>query len=253
MRKLLIIFLMVFSLQAWAQPNMRIGLNASTIYDFSNNKIYEYLSSYTSINSYFPFRTGVDIMVRFPRNMSILFGYKILYQYMEVNLYTSMIGQQFNAYRNFTSEIPILFRYDGIQLNEHNGLSVEAGFSLDISSPAQRTFGKYRQELDYIVTKTWGYFYSQTRPTCVPSIECSIGLFNSSTKKPGFLELSVNFHYNIQNAIKNQFNYSYSDGIGNTTNDTYIFNTRNKYFCLSMDYYLPFKIDFTSNKKQEKT
>lgn len=247
MRKLLIIIFLFSTFQSFTQSEISFGVGASSIIDFDFQQIYEYKTSYTTINSYFPFKAGVDLKFRFAPDFSFITGYSLLYRYMEVNLYTTTVGDIFNGYKMFTSEIPLLFRYDGILKSDNFSLYCELGGSLDFMYAEQSVFGGYREVLDYIVVAQWGYFYTMNLPSGItPSFQGGLGFQNKIGNNNGILQVGINYHFQNPKKISNEFDYYYDNGVGKITKESYNFLTRSTYLAVDIKYYLPFKIKFKS-------
>jgi hypothetical protein len=172
---------------------------------------------------------------------------------MEVNLYTTTVGDIFNGYKMFTSEIPILFRYDGILKSYNFSLYCELGGSLDFMYAEQNVFGGYREILDYIVVARWGYFYTMNLPSGItPSLQGGIGFQNKIGNNKGILLVGVNYHFQVPEKISNEFDYYYDNGVGNITKEEWNFFTRSTYIGLNLKYYLPFNINLGKTKDHKK-
>ena len=253
MRKIVVIISLFIGVQTFAQSELTFGVSAATIIDFDFQKIYEYKKTYTTINSYYPTKLGVDVMYRFAPNFSFITGYNFLYRYMEVNLYTIIVDNYFYGYKMFTSEIPLLFRYDGILNNDNFSLYCEFGGSLDFMYAQEAVFGGYKERPDFIGTATWGYFYTMNLPLGVtPAIQGGIGFNNKIGKNKGVLDVGITYHYQAPKNISNEFDYYFQDGVGNTTKEDWNFNTRSTYLALSLKYHLPVNLKFKDNKKANK-
>ncbi len=244
MRNIAVLVSLFIVVQSFSQSEIKFGLGASSIIDFDFQQVYEFKTSYTSVNSYFPFKVGVDVSFDITPNHSIITGYYLLYRYMEVNLYTKTVGDYFYGYKMFTSEIPILYRYSGILKSDNFSLYCELGGSFDFMYAQESVFGGYREILDYIVVAKWGYFYTMNLPTgFTPSIQGGFGFKNKIGKNKGLLQVGITYHYQLPKKISNEFDYYYEDGVGNVTKEEYNFYTRSTYLALSLKYYLPFGIN----------
>ncbi len=243
MRKFLVIASLFIAFQTIAQPDIKFGISASAIIDFDFQQIYEYKTSYTTVNSYYPFKMGIDVMFRITPHHSIITGYNLLYRYMEVNLYTTTVGDYFYGYKMFTSEFPLLYRYDGILASDNFSLYCELGGSLDFMYAEENVFGGYREILDFIVIAKWGYFYTMNLPIgFTPSIQGGFGFKNNIGNNKGILQVGISYHYQIPKNISNEFDYYYDSGIGNITKADWNFFTRSTYLGLNLKYYLPYSI-----------
>lgn len=253
MRKFLVIVSLFIAFQTFAQPDLKFGISASSVIDFDFQQTYEYQEAYTSINSYYPFKVGLDLTFRLAEDFSICTGYNFLYRYMEVNMYTNTVGNYFYGYKMYTSEIPLLFKYDGILKNDNFSLYCEFGGTLDFMYAQQSVFGGYREILDYIVVAKWGYFYTMNLPQSItPAIQGGVGFQNKIGNNKGILQVGVSYHYQIPKNISNEFDYYHDDGVGNITKEEWNFLTRSTYLGLDLKYYLPFKVKFKNSEKSSK-
>jgi hypothetical protein len=252
MRKIVLLIILFTGVQAFGQSELSFGIGASSIIDFDFQRIHEYKTSYTTVNSYFPMKVGADVMWRIAPNYSIITGYSFLYRYMEVNMYTSTVDELFYGYKMYTSEIPLLFRYDGILKKDHFSFFIELGGNIGFMYAQQNIFGRYKERPDFIGTATWGYFYTMNLPSGpIPAIQGGIGFNNTIGETRGMLEVGISYNYQVPKKISNEFDYYYQDGVGNTTKEDYNFNTRSTYLALSLKYHLPFKIKLSNDQKNQ--
>lgn len=250
MRKFFIFVSFFCVFQTFAQHDLKFGISASSIIDFDFQQIFEYKKSYTAINSYYPFKLGLDLNYQVKPNFSIITGYSFLYRYMEVNLYTTTVGDYFYGYKMFTSEIPLLIRYDGILKNNNFSLFCELGGSLDFMYSQQSVFGGYREVLDFIVVAKWGYFYTMNLPLiATPAIQGGFGFQNKFENNHGILQVGINYHYQILKDISNEFDYYYDSGLGEFAKEDWNFFTRSTYLALDLKYYPPLKRKLKGSEK----
>ena len=252
MKKFFLFIFLISATLSFAQPNIKFRLSASSIVDFSFLKVYEFKTSYTSVHSYYPFKTGLNVMFKLPPHLSLSTGYNFLYRFMEINMYTTTVGDLCYGYRMYTSEIPLLLRYDWNSRNEHVGFFTELGTSFDFMYAEKNVFGRYRQIQDFIVVATWGYFYTMNLPKgFTTALQGGFGFVNNLGEGKGIIEFGANYHYQPKQKIANNFVYYYDNGLGNVTKENYNFLTRSSYFAIDFKYYLPFKINLQKDKNKD--
>lgn len=250
MRKLLVIITIFCSLYTFAQTDLKFGITASSIVDFDFQKIYEYQKANTTINSYYPFKVGADLSLQLSSDFSISTGYCLLYRFMEVNLYTITVGNIFNGYKMFTSEIPLLLKYNGILKKDKFSFFCELGGSLDFMYAQQSVFGGYKERPDYIGVAKWGYFYTMNLSSGITAaLQGGFGFQNKIGKNKGILQVGISYHYQIPKSISNEFDYYYADGVGNVTKEDWDFYTRSTYLGLNLKYYFPIIIKLKNADK----
>jgi len=253
MKNIAILVSLFIVIQSYSQSEIKFGIGASNIIDFNFQQVYEYKKSYTSVNSYFPFKVGVDLHFDISQNHSIVTGYNLLYRYMEVNLYTTTIGDHFYGYKMFTSEIPILYRYSWALKSDNFSMFCELGGSFDFMYARESVFGGYKEVLNYIVVAKWRYFYTMNLPSgFTPSIQGGLGFNNKIGKKGGTIQVSVNYHYQVPKKISNELYYYYEDGLGTIATEESNFFTRSTYLGFNLKYYLPFSIKLKNCEKTKK-
>jgi hypothetical protein len=249
MRNIVFIITFFIGAQTFAQSEIKFSIGAGSIIDFDFQQVYEYEKAYTSVNSYFPVKAGFDVQFSLTPKYSIITGYSFLYRYMEVNLYTIIVDNHFYGYKMFSSEIPLLFRYNGIFKNDNFSVYCELGGSLDFMYAQQSVFGGYKERPDFIGTATWGYFYTMNLPLGVtPAIQGGFGFTNKIGQNMGKVEVGISYHYQVPKNISNEFDYYYQDGVGNTTKEDWNFYTRSAYLALNLKYQLPIHIKLRNNK-----
>lgn len=250
MKRFFIILLLILTFNSFAQTNLKFGISASSIIDYDFSNVYVFKSSFTTVNSHFPFKSSLNLQFNLSPKFSIISGYNLIYRYMEVNLYTTTVGALFYGCKMYTSEIPLLFRYNVNFEKSQLDLFCELGATFDYMYSTENVFGRYREILDFIIITTWGYFYTLNFPTpFIPAVHAKIGLSNEIGDDKGSFEVGVSYHYQIPKKIANEIIYYYNDGVGNVTRDNYEFFTRSSYLGIDFSYYLPFKITFSNHKK----
>ena len=251
MRKFFALVLLILTLNSFAQTKLKIGLSASSIIDYDFSNVYFFKSSFTSINSYFPFKSGVNLKLELSPHVSIISGYQLTYRFMEINMYTTTVGNLFYGSKMYVSEIPLLFRYELGFKESHLGLFCELGPTFDFMYATENVFGRYREILDFIVITTWGYFYTLNFPTTfIPAFQAKIGYTNKIGNNKGVLDVGISYHYQLSKKIANELIYYYDDGVGNITKDNSEFFTRSSYLGIDFSYYFPFQINFLTAKNK---
>lgn len=239
MKNLLTIIALLLVMHTLGQSKLNVDFSAGSFMDFSFQQVYEYKSSFVSVNSYYPFKTGLEVQARLSPHWSVVTAYQFLYRFMEVNCYTSVIGNRFNGYKMFTHEIPLRIRYQDIFQKQNMALFAEAGGSVDFMWAQQEVFGGFRELQDYIVVARWEYYYTMKLPALAPALHMAVGLSNTLGNHDHTFAIILEYHHQLPPKISNEFYYYYCDGVGNITNETYQFYTRSAYLGVKIQYALP--------------
>ncbi|MFC2101082.1 hypothetical protein ACFLRZ_04550 [Bacteroidota bacterium] len=246
MKRIIFTLILLISMNTYAQKFLKMAILGGAIYDYSLSEIYGFKGSYVSLNTYYPFKAGFQVAYSFNNHLSAMSGYHFQYRYLEVNMYTSNVGNIFDGTKIMTSEIPLFLKYTrNINSGDHFSILGELGISIDMMFISANTFGRYKNDIIGTLAITDGFTYTIELPDVTfPSLHASLG-FSTKLGETGAIDVLVNYHMQFKEQVKHLLIDYFTDYIQDPIIESYENQSRISYFGIELRYYLPWKINLS--------